>query len=121
EDVSETRRLRAIEYLIWDLKASVHNKCDPSLFRNYEGDDAYDPVIDYEHLRGEPFVFAWRANGDPEMEDEADVWLCEAPFNWAAQDALHAEISRDDVHMQEHLARGGDPKPVARIRYVDID
>ncbi|TRM64739.1 hypothetical protein BD626DRAFT_374257, partial [Schizophyllum amplum] len=118
EDPKERARLRALEQLAFELKAFVYLACDPREVRS-DG-DGYDPVIDYEFLRNR-LSCHWAHDLSYDSDEEAEAWRREVPFDFAVQDALHAEIARSDVHMQEFIARGGDPKVKPYAGWVDID
>ncbi|KAL1740306.1 hypothetical protein HDZ31DRAFT_68067 [Schizophyllum fasciatum] len=120
DDEVERERLQAIKRLRYELQFKVYEACDPARGVNYAGDDPLDPVIDYEVLKAKLTCVFNLKYGGPNGEYMDFPWEAGAPFDWAPQDVVHANITAQDPVMQRFLAAGGEPQPQPYVGYVDV-
>ncbi|KAI5900599.1 uncharacterized protein SCHCODRAFT_02695786 [Schizophyllum commune H4-8] len=119
-DESEYERCEAIEQLRHQLKRRVYTACFSAPSGRPE-DDPCDPILDYTYLKRKlDLVSLYMSRGGRHCPGDY-IWESLPPFTWAAEDALHAQLAQQDVHMQNFVAQGGDPQPEVYLGWVDDD
>ncbi|KAL1740809.1 hypothetical protein HDZ31DRAFT_46741 [Schizophyllum fasciatum] len=118
DDNSEYEYCEAVEQLRSQLMNRVYRACVSAPSGRPE-DDPCDPIIDYTYLKKKlTLVNFYMRRGGVHCPGDY-IWESLPPFTWAAEDALHAQLAQQDVHMLNHVAQGGDPQPDVYLGWVD--